>query len=607
MGDQAKNTELIKKSIDDAKSTIDNQRKDIEDKLENYIIKFEIGQKEMKDTIDKDSKNNLAEIQDEINVIKGDILGNNNNTNAIAERISVLHSDLQKLDITQVETAEKIKEVTVLATNIDVYVKSQEEKLRKQKEEDSSIIFARLSKLDSDVDELKRNISEVDGKGNNMTLSIEALTNSFGDKLDDLKTVDDKLDNKIDDLEKMLQQTQEKAKDEVDASISKNNAAVNEFRSEIENKVQNITIQYQDGLDKALEENNLLKNEISKIRDDAHSKNNDLDDKLNTLINDNKNNSAELINIKEANFAQQEKVKFVEALSAKVDNLNEERQKSEALMIERNEELIAKNAATIRDLEKQQNDRLEILEKDNKAGFEKTMEANNNLTIIIDNLKSESDELKEAIQDLNELMQEKEEKAKDEMDSSVTKTNIVINEFKTDIENKIQNITIQHQQKLDKSIAENNGLRREFQNLKDDRTLSDMIEGLKAENDDIKDGIQNLNLIMQQNESKAKDEADATLTKSNTIINEFKTDVENKVQNITIQYQDNIDKVMQENIKLTEEIEKMKDDVETLGDVIESVQDRVNKLDINTSGKFEKVLQEINSYTTNIKMVMEAD
>merc|ERR1711962_482301 len=434
MGDQAKNTELIKKSIDDAKSTIDNQKKDIEDKLENYIIKIELGQKEMKDTIDKDSKNNLAEIQDEINVIKGDILGNNNNTNAIAERISVLHSDLQKLDITQVEAAEKIKEVTVLATNIDVYVKSQEEKLEKQKEEDSSVIYARLSKLDTDVDELKRNILEVDGKGNNISISVEAMTNSLGDKLNDLKTVDDKLNTKIDDLEKMLQQTQEKAKDEVDASISKNNAAVNEFRSEIENKVQNITIQYQDGLDKALKENNLLKNEISKIRDDANNKSNDLDDKLNGLIEDNKNNTAELINIKEANFAQQEKVK--EAMSAKVDSLNEERQRAEKLIIERNEELIAKNTAAIRDLEKHQNDKLDQLEKDSKAGFEKTRESNNNMTVIIDNLKLESDELKEAIQDLNELMQEKEEKAKDNMEASATKNNVVINEFKTDIENK---------------------------------------------------------------------------------------------------------------------------------------------------------------------------
>merc|ERR1711962_996112 len=332
------------------------------------------------------------------------------------------------------------------------------------------------------------------------------------------------------------------------------------------------------------------------------------DDKLNGLIEDNKNNTAELINIKEANFAQQEKVK--EAMSAKVDSLNEERQRAEKLIIERNEELIAKNTAAIRDLEKHQNDKLDQLEKDSKAGFEKTRESNNNLTVIVDSLKLESDELKEAIQDLNELMQDKEEKAKDEMEASVTKNNLVINEFKTDIEKKIQNITIQYQEKLDKSIAENNGLRNEFQMLKDDKTLSDMIEGLRTENDDIKGGIQNLNLMIQQNESKARDEADATLTKSNTIINEFKTDVENKVQNITIQYQDNIDRVTQENNKLKEEIEKMKDDAETLGDVIESVQDKVNKLDVNTSEKFksnERALEEINSYTTNIKMVMEAD
>merc|ERR1711962_434574 len=208
------------------------------------------------------------------------------------------------------------------------------------------------------------------------------------------------------------------------------------------------------------------------------------DDKLNGLIEDNKNNTAELINIKEANFAQQEKVK--EAMSAKVNSLNEERQKAEKLIIERNEELIAKNTAAIRDLEKHQNDKLDQLEKDSKTGFEKTRESNNNLTIIIDNLKLESDELKEAIQDLNELMQDKEGKAKDEMDANITKTNIIINEFKTEIENKIQNITIQYQEKLDKSIAENNSLRNEFKMLKDDKTLSDMIEGLRTENDEIK-------------------------------------------------------------------------------------------------------------------------
>merc|ERR1712107_764165 len=169
----------------------------------------------------------------------------------------------------------------------------------------------------------------------------------------------------------------------------------------------------------------------------------EIESRIDGLTEDNKNNVAELINIKEANLAQQEKVK--EAMSAKVNSLNEERQKAEKLIIERNEELMGKNTAAIRYLEKHQNDKLDQLEKDSKAGFEKTRESNNNLTVIIDNLKSESDELKEALQDLNKLIQEKEEKAKDEMEASATKNNVVINEFKTDIENKIQNITIQYQ------------------------------------------------------------------------------------------------------------------------------------------------------------------
>merc|ERR1711962_1067615 len=214
------------------------------------------------------------------------------------------------------------------------------------------------------------------------------------------------------------------------------------------------------------------------------------DDKLNGLIEDNKNNTAELINIKEANFAQQEKVK--EAMSAKVDSLNEERQRAEKLIIERNEELMGKNTAAIRDLEKHQNDKLDQLEKDSKTGFEKTRESNNNLTIIIDNLKLESDELKEAIQDLNELIQEKEEKAKDEMEASATKNNVVINEFKTEIENKIQNITIQYQEKLDKSIAENNGLRNEFKIQNITIQYQDNIDRVTQENNKLKEEIEKM-------------------------------------------------------------------------------------------------------------------
>merc|ERR1711872_358595 len=73
--------------------------------------------------------------------------------------------------------------------------------------------------------------------------------------------------------------------------------------------------------------------------------------KLTGLENANQTNMADLINIKEQNFVQQEKVKFVEALSAKVDTMDDERKKAEALQVEINEDMISKNATAIKDLQ----------------------------------------------------------------------------------------------------------------------------------------------------------------------------------------------------------------------------------------------------------------
>merc|ERR1711872_385678 len=141
-------------------------------------------------------------------------------------------------------------------------------------------------------------------------------------------------------------------------------------------------------------------------------------------------------------------------------------------------------------------------------------------------------------------------------------------------------------------------------------SLTIMIEGLKSENDEVKEAIQYLNEVFQQAEAKAKDEADANISKSHTIINEFKTDIENKYQNITIQYQDNFDRVVAENQKLKDDLNKLKEDNDTLGEVMETIQSKVDGLAQSTKEKFEtseKNIQEINSYTTNIKLQMEND
>merc|ERR1719423_275385 len=576
-----------------------------------------------------------------------------------------------------------MKEVTVLATNIDVFMKQQEEKQEKQKADDTSAINARIEKIDTEIDHLKGKITE--------------------------------------------------ARDQAEKELDK---------------------------------------EVKAINDKA----NELDQRLGLLVNENKNNVEELVSLKEANFAQLEKAKFVDALSERVNNMDAERQKSEALLIQKNEELITLNTNAIKDLEKLHDDRLDNLEQANKAALENTSQVNNSLTIMIEGLKSEHGEVKEAIQDLNEMIQQAEDKAKHDADTNQSKNNTIINEFKTDIENRYQNISIQYQDSFDKVTAENQKLRddlnevtvlatnidvfvkqqeekqekqkaddtsainariekidteidhlkgkiteardqaekeldkevktindkaneldqrlgllvnenknnveelvslkeanfaqlekakfvdalservnnmdaerqksealliqkneeliilntnaiKDLEKLHDDRldnleqankaalentsqvnnSLTIMIEGLKSEHGEVKEAIQDLNEMIQQAEDKAKHDADTNQSKNNTIINEFKTDIENRYQNISIQYQDSFDKAMAENQKLKDDLNKLKGDNDTLGEIVENIQTTVSGLKITTKEKFEsneKNIQEINSFTTNIKLQM---
>ena len=47
--DQDKNMEVVKNSIDDIKLQLSNQKKDLEDKLDNSVIKIEVERKEQFD------------------------------------------------------------------------------------------------------------------------------------------------------------------------------------------------------------------------------------------------------------------------------------------------------------------------------------------------------------------------------------------------------------------------------------------------------------------------------------------------------------------------------------------------------------------------------
>ena len=112
--------------------------------------------------------------------------------------------------------------------------------------------------------------------------------------------------------------------------------------------------------------------------------------------------------------------------------------------------------------------------------------------------------------------------------------------------------------------------------------------------------VTQLDELRQQSESKAKDEVDASLARSTTVINEFKTDIENKIQNISIQYQNNLDNVLTENNVLKNEVDNLKDDLTTLKSVSVEMKNAQSEHSKSTVKEIADLLEKIESETSKL-------
>merc|ERR1711962_1409992 len=66
--------------------------------------------------------------------------------------------------------------------------------------------------------------------------------------------------------------------------------------------------------------------------------------------------------------------------------------------------------------------------------------------------------------------------------------------------------------------------------------------------------VNQMDELRQQSEALAKDEVDATLSRNSSIINQFKTDIENKLQNINITYENNVESLIAEQKSFSKEL-----------------------------------------------------
>merc|ERR1712002_870093 len=802
--------------IDECMKGVNDQRKDIDEKLE----KLETDMTDIKEDVNDVCEENFGKIKNDIeNILKE----NKENCKDLIERNSKLNDDLQSLDNRHKETVEKLNGINVLATNIEVYVKAQEEKLEKQKEQDLSAVESKLAVLKEEITTVNNTMIQIGANGDTLGNDNKNLQANFNKSLDNQSQTDqairedleafkaaqrnsladidnlnaeqaekikaleeasmhhferaqamDTLNTRVSQLDEMRQQSEAKAKDEVDASLARSTTIINEFKTDIENKIQNINIQYQNNLDNLLEENNLLKNDVVNLKDDLTSLKNlsieikntqsensestvkemagllekvedeiaklnelrnqvsDLDDSVTTLspditknaqkiveldafkgkiepltinlsqeitalktngqnaseraetlkeysakldeaikiiqenqkktakeleskkndsetlgekiedINDkldqlntsstefktfninleekftvlnakldgvdsdNKNNIAEIVNIKEANFAQQEKVKFVEALSARVDVMDEERKKSEALQIDRNEDMIAKNATAIQLLQDNYDARIDGLEKENKQ----QAEVDKDLANLIEKLRDDNDTCSNTLKDLNVMIEEQQNVHK----NLLTTSQKDIEEKMTNYENNLQ---LTYNVWVDKQEEDKNNLKKELDALN---------EGIKqkANLDDIEARLLELKKNQESVSGNMKDMLDQ-LTSNNTNminikidecmkgVNDQRKDIDEKLEKLETDMTDIKEDV---NDVCEEQFGKIKEDMDTIvkqnkencKDLIDRnsiLHDDLQSLDKRHIETVEK-LNGINVLATNIEVYVKA-
>merc|ERR1719347_224655 len=130
------------------------------------------------------------------------------------DRLDNIDGDIQGLNKTvavfeqkHTETAEKIQEVTVLTSNIQVQVKAQEQKMVEQSANDMNQIRDQLKDVENQAGVSGQKIKELDAGHQTLVEKISGMENGVADRLDDLAKADASLLAKLSALESTNDQT----------------------------------------------------------------------------------------------------------------------------------------------------------------------------------------------------------------------------------------------------------------------------------------------------------------------------------------------------------------------------------------------------------------
>merc|ERR1711892_395149 len=309
---------------------------------------------------------NNDQITEEIN---GVLEQHQDDIKLITSELESLKKSMSNSDTNHLESVEKMKELTILISNIKEQIIMQEEKITEKSTNDFNEMKSQIQVIQNDQDMSSKKIKELDNGSQSLLEKLISLEKDIGERCDDLDKTDENLlsmitklgnDNntqvedlktdfsfRISDLDKRSVENDHATKTET-TMLKHDLESVVTQNTNMLTKISDMDNGNQQMLEKLLSIETDFNGKVVGVSDNAE----DLKLMIINVDSETKNNSQGLINIQESLNIQAEQVKNVES----------ERQKSAEESNKTFVDKIDANAMAIADLRKGLSDSINVLE-----------------------------------------------------------------------------------------------------------------------------------------------------------------------------------------------------------------------------------------------------
>merc|ERR1712106_348454 len=309
---------------------------------------------------------NNDQITEEIN---GVLEQHQDDIKLITSELESLKKSMSNADTNHLESVEKIKELTIIISNIKKQIIMQEEKITEKSINDFNEMKSQIQVIQNDQDLSSKKIKELDNGSQSLLEKLISLEKDIGERCDDLDKTDENLlsiitklgnDNntqvedlktdisfRINDLDKRSVENDHATKTET-TMLKHDLESVVTQNTNMLNKISDMDNGNQQMLEKLLSIETDFNGKVVGVSDNAE----DLKLMIINVDSETKNNSQGLINIQESLNIQAEQVKKVES----------ERQKSAEESNKTFVDKIDANAMAVADLRKGLSDSINFLE-----------------------------------------------------------------------------------------------------------------------------------------------------------------------------------------------------------------------------------------------------